>query len=97
MGSTRRMLALVLGTALLGASLAGAAEESPPRIDINRATAQELETLPQVGPVLAQRIVEFRAKQGPFKSVDDLLKVQGVGEKLLERLRDRVTAGGSKP
>ena len=97
MGRVRSTIAVLLGVAVLGASLAGAAPEKPPRVDINKATAQELEMLPQVGPALAQRIVEFRKQQGAFKSVDDLLKVQGIGEKLLLRLRERVTVGGSSP
>jgi competence protein ComEA len=90
-------MVLVLGGAMLGATLAGAAQDAAPRLDLNRASAQELETLPQIGPALAQRIVEFRTKQGPFKSVEDLLKVQGVGEKVLTRVRERLTVGGPKP
>ena len=94
--SVRGLMATILATALTGAALAGAAQEPAPRVDLNRATAQELETLPQVGPVIAERIIEFRTKQGPFKTVDDLLKVQGVGEKLLARLRDRLTVTNQK-
>lgn len=97
MRRARKMIAMVLGAALLGATLAGAAQEARPRLDINKASAQELEALPQIGPALAQRIVEFRTQQGPFRSVDDLLKVQGIGEKLLARLRDLVTVGNPKP
>jgi len=62
-------------------------------LDLNRATAQELEKLPGIGPVLAQRIVDWREKHGPFKSVDDLLAVPGIGPKTLENLRDKVTVG----
>jgi competence protein ComEA len=97
MKQARKLIATALSAVLLGASLAAAAQEQAPRVDVNRATVQELETLPQVGPVLAQRIVEFREKHGPYKTVEDLIKVQGVGEKLLARLRDRVTVGGQKP
>jgi competence ComEA-like helix-hairpin-helix protein len=59
-------------------------------ININTATQAELETLPGVGPKLAQRIIAAR-KQQPFLSFADLDQVSGVGEKLLEKLRDRVT------
>jgi competence protein ComEA len=59
-------------------------------ININRATAVELQALPGIGPKLAERIVETRAQQ-PFKSVDDLRRVPGIGAKTLERLRPFVT------
>jgi competence protein ComEA len=58
-------------------------------IDINRATAAELEQLSGIGPVLAQRIIDKR----PYKSVDDLLRVQGIGLKILEKIRPNVTSG----
>ncbi len=54
---------------------------------INKATAQELTALPGVGPVLAQRILEVRERQGPFKRPEDLLKVSGIGEQKLKRFR----------
>jgi competence protein ComEA len=59
-------------------------------LDLNSATAEALETLPGVGPVLARRIVEYRTSHGGFRRVDDLLQVKGVGPRLLERLRARV-------
>jgi competence protein ComEA len=59
-------------------------------IDVNRATSQELQRLPGVGPKIAQRIVDERAK-APFQSVDDLRRVSGIGPKILERLRPYVT------
>jgi competence protein ComEA len=61
------------------------------RVDVNRATAAELETLPGIGPVLAARIVAHRDERGPFTSVDDLQSVRGVGPSLLADLRDLVT------
>lgn len=62
-------------------------------LDLNRATAAELEKLPGIGPVLAKRIVEWRETHGPFQSVQDLLKVPGIGPKTLEGLLDKVTVG----
>ena len=62
-------------------------------IDINTASAAELEALPGIGPVLAQRIVDTRTKNGPFASVDDLALVSGVSRKLVDDLRPLVTAG----
>ena len=69
-------------------------EVSP--IDVNSASVEELMSIPGIGQVMAQRIVEFREKNGPYKSVDDLLKVQGIGEKSLAKLRDRFTVGKAK-
>jgi competence protein ComEA len=60
------------------------------RINLNTATPAELQTLPGIGPVLAQRIVEYRDANGPFQSVDDLLKVKGIGPSLLEKIQDLV-------
>lgn len=61
-------------------------------IDLNRADAAELEGLPGVGPVLAQRIVAYRDEYGPFTVVEDLLDVPGIGEAKLEQLRAAVSA-----
>ncbi|MDP3064985.1 MAG: helix-hairpin-helix domain-containing protein [Chloroflexota bacterium] len=63
------------------------------RIDINSATAAELETLPQIGPALARAIVSYRTQHGAFASVEELLLVKGIGPATLEKLRDRVTVG----
>jgi competence protein ComEA len=57
-----------------------------PKIDLNSAGAEELGTLPRVGPVLAQRIVAWRAEHGRFKTVEELDAVDGVGPKMLETL-----------
>ena len=66
---------------------------APSRVDLNRASAAELNALPGIGPVLARRIVEHRERAGPFRSADELRAVRGVGPRLLERLRPRVFAG----
>lgn len=60
------------------------------RIDLNTADQAALETLPRIGPALAQRILEWRGDNGRFQSVDDLLAVSGIGEKLLAAIRERV-------
>jgi competence protein ComEA len=60
-------------------------------INLNLATADELEDLPGVGPELAARIVDWRDANGRFKTVDDLLSVAGFGEKKLDALRDSAT------
>ena len=64
----------------------------PGPLDLNHATAQELTTLPGIGEVLAQRIVDYRNANGPFASVDDLLEVNGIGPGILETIRPQITA-----
>jgi competence protein ComEA len=71
------------------ASSTGAGAGAP--VDLNRATAADLDGLPGIGPVLAQRIVEYRQQQGAFTSVDQLDDVPGIGPALFAGLRKRVT------
>jgi competence protein ComEA len=61
------------------------------RIDLNTATLTQLETLPGVGPALAQRIIDYRTQHGGFRSVDELRKVQGIGDTRYAQLKDLVT------
>ena len=60
-------------------------------INVNSAGQGELELLPGIGPALAKRIIDHRAAKGPFRRVDDLDAVKGIGPKILERLRAQVT------
>ncbi|MBI3312348.1 MAG: helix-hairpin-helix domain-containing protein [Candidatus Omnitrophica bacterium] len=61
------------------------------RVDVNHATAEELERLPEVGPSLAQRIVEHRQASGPFHTPEELQQVPGIGPKTFEALKEYVT------
>jgi competence protein ComEA len=61
------------------------------KININTAAAEELESLPGIGPSLAQRIVEYRQAHGPFARVEDLTQVSGIGPGILEKIRDLIT------
>lgn len=61
------------------------------KVALNTATAAQLESLPGVGPVLAQRIIEFRQRKGKFTSVRQLLEVTGIGDKKYAALKDHVT------
>ena len=69
-------------------ALAGAAQGE--KVDLNRATAAELDALPGIGPSKAAAIVKYREEKGPFRTVEDLLDVPGIGPALLEQIRDRV-------
>lgn len=71
-----------------GAAGAGASGDAV--VDLNRATVDELDALPGIGPATAQAIVDHRTEHGPFRSVDDLLQVRGIGESKLAGLRKRV-------
>ena len=63
-------------------------------VNINTASKDELIALPGIGPAKAQAIVDYRKANGPFKSVDDLKNVKGIGAKRLEKLRNDVSVGG---
>jgi competence protein ComEA len=60
-------------------------------VDLNRASAADLETLPGIGPATAQKIIDDREKNGPFATVEDLMRVPGIGQKKLEALKEYVT------
>jgi competence protein ComEA len=60
---------------------------APVLLDLNRASEEDLQRLPGIGPVLARRIVEHRQAQGTFKDVDELRRVKGIGKKTFERIR----------
>ena len=66
----------------------------PSIININTATSEQLQNLPGIGPVLADRILAYRAEYGAFETVGELMNVSGIGEKKLEEIWDLVTIGG---
>ena len=68
------------------------APSTPELLNINTASAEELQTLPNIGAQMAQRIVDYREQYGEFASVEDLQKVKGIGAKTLEKLRPFVDA-----
>lgn len=71
--------------------LGGSASVPQAKLSLSTATAEQLDELPGVGPVTAQKILDYRAEHGPFRSVDDLDAVPGIGPARLEQLRDLVT------
>ena len=70
---------------------AGNAQKGSAPVNINTATAEELQTLPRIGPAMAQRIIAWREAHGGFRSVDELDAVPGIGPSMLENLRPLVT------
>lgn len=66
---------------------AGSSGQPAGKININTATAEQLESLPGIGPVTARAIIEYRKQNGGFRSVEELLEVRGIGEKRLEQIR----------
>jgi competence protein ComEA len=88
---------VVLPTHAAGASQAQAASQPAAKmasaavVNLNTATARDLETLPGVGAKTAIRIVEYRQKNGPFKKIEELMNVQGIGEKSFLKLRAQLT------
>ena len=72
---------------------AATAAAEPLRVDLNIASARDLDALPGIGPVLAARIVAHRQAHGPFRRPEELLAVRGIGPRLFERLRPHVRTG----
>jgi comEA protein len=86
------ILAIAALLALAGPPARGA--EPHHAVDINTASAEDLAALPGIGEAKAKAIVDYRAAD-PFKSVDDLKKVKGIGDKMLESLRPNLTVGAA--
>ena len=98
--SLKRFVAAVLAAVFalgISAGVASAAAKAPTgKVNINTATASQLTELPGVGEKLAARIVEFRQKQGPFKSTQELMNVKGIGEKNLQKLQQYLTVSDAR-
>ena len=96
-----KRIALVLVTFLSLGTLAASAQEAgktpapsgAQMVNLNSATVPQLETLPGIGRSTAEKIVEYRQKSGGFKKVEDLMNVQGIGEKSFLKIKPLVTVG----
>lgn len=91
-----RFVALSVALIVALSSLVLAADDTAIGVvNINTAGTEQLQLLPRVGPALADRIIEFREKNGPFGSIDELVAVKGIGETALAKLEPYVTTGGA--
>ena len=77
-----------------GAAKAKATATNP--VNLNSASVAQLQTLPGIGPSAAQRIVDYRQKNGSFKKIEELMNVKGIGEKSFLKLKPLITVGADK-
>ena len=103
-----RVLCALLVAGCLCASSTAASPQSKPAsgkvaaapatiVNLNTATATQIATLPGIGEKAAQRIIEYREKNGGFKKIEELMNVKGIGEKSFLKLKPLVTVGEGKP
>jgi competence protein ComEA len=86
--------ALILFLGLAIAPAMAQAQKAKPhggdKVNLNTATVEQLQTLPGVGPAMAKKIVEHRSKSGKFTKVEEILNIQGIGEKKFQKMKDRL-------
>ncbi len=92
------VLAVLLAAPMISAGQAAAPAKGTPAavVNINTATVEQLDGLPGIGAKLAARIVDYRQKNGGFKKIEDLMNVQGIGEKNFLKLKPLITLGQPK-
>jgi comEA protein len=84
---------LFLGLIVSASATAGKKKPPAQPININTANSEQLQQVPGIGPATAEKILQMRKSYGPFKSVDDLLAIRGLGAKRLEKMRKYLTVG----
>ncbi|GBE15678.1 MAG TPA: ComEA family DNA-binding protein [Proteobacteria bacterium] len=92
---TVALLLLAFMAVLAAPTVVSAASQDGSRLNINTASVEQFTALPGLGTIKAQSIVDFRTEHGPFASVDDLILVSGIGNKLVNRVRELVTANSN--
>lgn len=93
----QRSVLVLFFLACFAASLAAAADSASSAgvVNINTADADQLQLLPKVGPALAGRIIAYRQANGPFKTIEEIIAVKGIGESSLERLEPYLATSGA--
>jgi comEA protein len=96
---TLGLLLLLVCFSLANSTSADSKKKIPPSkpIDINLATSDQLQQLPGIGPVIAQRIIDYRKKSGPFRNVDELIAVRGISDKRLAKIKPYVFVKSPQP
>ena len=103
---TRTVIGMILAVWLAGAPMAQAAaapqdaadtKPAGAAVNLNTASASQLEGVPGIGAKMAQRIVEYRQKNGAFKKIEELMNVKGIGEKSFLKLKAHITVSPPKP
>ena len=86
------VLALCLGLALSSVSVLAqkAGHVSSAKINLNSATAAQLQSIQGIGPAMAKRILEYRTKVGKFNKIEEIINVKGIGEKKFQKIKDRL-------
>jgi competence protein ComEA len=105
---TRILMAAIFGIAVSAAAASAQSKAQTPKaaatvtatatapVNLNTATAEQLATIPGVGPKMAERIIDYRQKNGGFKKVEDLMNVSGVGEKSFLKMKPLITVTAPK-
>jgi comEA protein len=84
-------LGLAIGPLSLQAQQSGAQKVSAEKVNLNTATAEQLQALPGIGPAAAKNILEYRKKAGKFNRIEEIINVKGIGEKKFLKIKDRLT------